>query len=148
MGGGIFLLFKSTQEIHIEMEKKIESSHKQPNSKVSWVILQIGLLDIIFSLDSIFTAVGLTSQYWIMATAILIAILTMLFLSEILSVFIEKNPTIKMLALSFLLLIGMMLIADSLHYHIPRGYVYFAICFSVFVELLNSFVKYRKREKF
>jgi predicted tellurium resistance membrane protein TerC len=147
MGGGVFLLFKSTQEIHLEMEKKEKiSNEQQKEKKISWVIFQIGILDILFSLDSIFTAIGLAFQYWVMAIAIFIAILTMLLLSEPLSLFIEKNPTIKMLALSFLLLVGVALIADSLHHHIPKGYIYFAICFSTFVEFLNCLVRVASRK--
>jgi len=133
-------LVKGTQEIHLEMEPQDKKMIKVRATLIS-VIIQIGILDIVFSLDSIFTAVGLTDQYWIMATAIFIAILTMIFLSEPLSKLIHNHPTIKMLALSFLLLIGVVLIADGFHFHIPREYIYFAICFSVFVEFLNSLVR-------
>ncbi len=145
LAGGLFLLAKGTQEIHHEMEP-IENTQKQPRySSPLSVIIQIGVLDIIFSLDSVFTAVGLTSTYWIMATAITISILTMIFLSEPLSKIVHDYPTIKMLALSFLILIGVILIADSFHYPVPKGYIYFAICFSVFVEVLNNLVKKRRK---
>jgi predicted tellurium resistance membrane protein TerC len=136
--GGLFLLVKATQEIHIEMTP--DYFKEMPKTKASqfWgVIAQIALLDIIFSLDSVLTAIGLTPHFWLMAVAISIAILVMIFLSEPLSRFIEKHPTIKMLALSFLLLIGMMLIVDGFGVHVSRGYIYFAIGFSIFIESLN-----------
>lgn len=137
--GGLFLLAKATQEIHSELE--VHENKTPINTKSSsfywWVIVQIGLLDLVFSLDSILTAIGLSDQFWVMATAISIAIFSMIFLSEPLSAFIEKHPSIRMLALSFLILIGMVLVADAFHSHIPRGYVYFAMGFSLTVESLN-----------
>jgi predicted tellurium resistance membrane protein TerC len=138
VGGGLFLLVKATQEIHIEMEveKKILSSGKKLAS-FFWVISQIVCLDMVFSLDSILTAIGLTNRFWLMATAITIAILVMLFASEPLSRFINRHSTVKMLALSFLMLIGMMLLTEGFGFHIPRGYIYFAMAFSLFVEFLN-----------
>lgn len=144
--GGLFLLVKATQEIHREIEPT-ESHTTAKFHSLFFVIAQIGILDIIFSLDSVFTAVGLTDQFYIMAIAICIAILTMIFLSEPLSKLINDHPTIKILALSFLLLIGVILIADAFHHHIPREYVYFSIFFSIFVELLNSFVRSRAKAK-
>jgi predicted tellurium resistance membrane protein TerC len=138
MAGGLFLLIKATQEVYREMKPEEQKQLKPHFVSMFSVIMQIGILDIIFSLDSVFTAVGLTSQYWIMATAIIIAILTMIFLSEPLSALIQKYPTIKMLALSFLFLISGVLILDGLHFHVPREYVFLAISFSVFVEILNS----------
>lgn len=146
IAGGLFLLVKATQEIHHEMEV-VQKEKKTKAAKFATplsVITQIGVLDIIFSLDSVFTAVGLTNQYWIMATAIFIAILTMIFLSEPLSKIVREHPTIKMLALSFLLLIAVVLIADGFQFHIPREYIYFAICFSIFVEVLNTLVRRKK----
>lgn len=146
LGGGIFLLVKATQEIHLEIDIEAEEKEAKPKTRnFAWIIFQIGLLDIVFSLDSILTAIGLTDRYWLMATAILISITCMLLLTEKLSRFIELNPTIKMLALSFLILIGMVLIADGFHFHIPRGYVYFAMGFSLFIEMLN--IIRRKRRK-
>lgn len=137
--GGLFLIAKATQEIHHELEP-LPSQKTSPKFKAKQfglVIVQIAILDIIFSLDSILTAIGLTQIFWLMATAITIAIIAMIFASEPLSQFIERHPTIKMLALSFLILIGMILIADAFHNHIPRGYIYFAMGFSIFVEFLN-----------
>lgn len=109
--------------------------------------MQVALMDIIFSLDSVLTAVGLTSRFWVMALAITCAILVMIYASEPVSYFISKHPSIKMLALSFLILIGMVLIADSLSFHIPRGYVYFAMGFSLAVESLNLFKHARRKRK-
>lgn len=144
--GGIFLIVKATQEIHNELEIiDYEEKTKLAYPKFSWVVLQITLLDVVFSLDSILTAIALTQRYWLMVLSIVLAILTMLFLSEPLSKFIEKHPTIKMLALSFLILIGTALIADGFHFHIPRGYIYFAMGFSIMVEVLN--IIYRNRSK-
>jgi predicted tellurium resistance membrane protein TerC len=145
IGGGLFLLVKATQEIHQEMEPDKTITIKHIYANVITIIIQIGLLDIVFSLDSVFTAVGLTNTYWIMATAICIAILAMIFLSEPLSAIVHNHPTIKMLAFSFLLLIGVMLIADGFHFHVPREYIYFAICFSVLVEILNSMVRKKRK---
>ena len=145
--GGLFLIGKATQEIHAELEPEVKTkslarSVKSPS--FSFVIAQIAVLDLIFSLDSILTAIGLTSHFWLMAVAITIAIITMLFASEPLSNFVANHPTIKMLALSFLILIGMVLIADSFESHIPRGYIYFAMCFSIFIELLNMLRRKRR----
>ena len=138
LGGGIFLLVKATQEIHTELEFKTPKEKSQKKyANFYMVIFQIGLFDIIFSLDSILTAIGLTQNFKIMAIAIFIAILTMIFASEPLSRFINNHPSIKMLALSFLLLIGTALIADGFHFDIPRGYIYFSVSFSIFVETLN-----------
>lgn len=107
----------------------------------------MALLDIVFSLDSVLTAVGLTTRFWVMALAITCAILIMIFASEIVSKFIKEHPTLKMLALSYLILIGMVLIADGFSFHIPRGYVYFAMSFSLAVESLNLIKHSRKRKK-
>lgn len=142
--GGLFLLIKATQEIHLELE--LQKPDKPPNNKqigFKTAIVQIAFLDIIFSLDSVLTAIGLTQRFWLMAAAITIAIIAMIFASELLSRFIEKYPTLKMLALSFLILIGIVLIADGLDFHIPRGYIYFAMAFSFMVEMLNSRLKRR-----
>lgn len=142
-GGGLFLLYKATVEIHNELEP---SNGHEVGGKVhpsfAYVIAQIAILDIVFSLDSVITAIGLTQSFWIMATAITIAILMMIFSSEPLSRFVSAHPTVRMLALSFLILIGVVLVADGLHQHIPRGYIYFSVTFSILVEMLN--MRYRK----
>lgn len=141
--GGLFLLAKSTHEIHSKLEGE-EEVHKV-KGKVTFlsVIIQITLLDIIFSLDSVITAVGMADHLGVMVTAVVIAVIFMMIFVGPVSNFIEKHPTIKILALSFLLLIGFSLVAEGLHQHIPKGYIYFAMAFSVFIELLN--LKVRKK---
>jgi predicted tellurium resistance membrane protein TerC len=144
LAGGIFLIYKATQEIHGEMTPP--TSKKDPQFKANqfiMIVIQIAILDIVFSLDSVLTAIGLTNRFWLMSVAITIAILTMIFVSEALSRFIDNNPTIKMLALSFLFLIGTVLIADGFQVHIPRAYIYVAISFSLMIEALNIVKKNR-----
>ena len=137
--GGMFLLWKSTHEIHERLEG--EEAHVQGGTRavVSFgsVIVQILLLDIVFSLDSVITAVGMVDQLSIMVAAVVAAVVVMLFAAGGISAFVERHPTVKMLALSFLLLIGVTLIAEGFDKHIPKGYIYFAMAFSVFVEMLN-----------
>ncbi len=147
VGGGLFLLYKGTQEIHMEFEEHNNGSIARKKKMMSFAsaVFQIAVLDIIFSLDSVITAVGLTQVYWIMATAIFIAIILMMVASEPLSRFVMRYPTIKMLALSFLLLIGMVLVADGFAFHIPREYVYFALSFSIFVESMNVLLQRRRK---
>jgi predicted tellurium resistance membrane protein TerC len=139
--GGIFLLAKSTFEIH----EKLEGQEGQTSAKVSAnfvsVIIQIMLLDIVFSLDSVITAVGMSNQIAIMVIAVIIAAGIMIFLSGPIGDFVERHPTVKMLALSFLLMIGFTLVVEGLHQHIPKGYVYFAMGFSIFVEMINLRVR-------
>jgi predicted tellurium resistance membrane protein TerC len=145
--GGIFLLAKSTHEIHERLEG--EPEHERDGKKgisFSSVIFQIALLDIVFSLDSVITAVGMANELWVMIVAVIIAVSIMLFASAPISAFVDRHPTVKMLALSFLLLIGFSLIVEALHYHIPKGYIYFAMGFSVFVEMLNLRLRSRKVE--
>ncbi|MCA0403890.1 MAG: TerC family protein [Proteobacteria bacterium] len=146
--GGVFLIAKATQEIHGEVNEDEKEIHLNPK-KVSFnqVVIQIGVMDIIFSLDSVLTAVGLTDKFWIMAAAITCAILVMIYASEIVSRFIERYPTIKMLALSFLILIGMVLVADGFSFHVPRGYLYFAMGFSLSVEALNLVRRHKHSKK-
>jgi Membrane protein TerC, possibly involved in tellurium resistance len=143
IAGGLFLLWKSTHEIH----QKLEGVEGESSAKVAgsfWsVIIQIMLLDIVFSLDSVITAVGMVDELAIMIAAVIIAAGVMIFTAGPISRFVEEHPTIKMLALSFLLMIGFTLIAEGFHQHIPKGYIYFAMAFSVGVELLN--LRLRKR---
>jgi predicted tellurium resistance membrane protein TerC len=136
--GGLFLIYKSTTEIHEKLEGHEDKINASPK-KVSFsrVIIEILLLDIVFSLDSVITAVGMADHIEIMIAAVIIAVLIMLISSESISRFVNNHPTVKMLALSFLLLIGVSLIAEGLDQHIPKGYIYFAMAFSVFVEMLN-----------
>ncbi|MBK6680255.1 MAG: TerC family protein [Ignavibacteriales bacterium] len=135
--GGLFLLAKSTFEIHDKLEGEEHTAGKQVAKSFGATIVQILLLDIVFSLDSIITAVGIVSQIEIMITAVIISVIFMLIFAAPVSNFVEKHPTIKMLALSFLLMIGFTLIADGFDVHIPKGYIYFSMAFSIFVETLN-----------
>jgi predicted tellurium resistance membrane protein TerC len=135
--GGLFLLGKSTYEIHDKLEgEEGHASSRVPSSFMS-VIVQIMLLDIVFSLDSVITAVGMVDVLWVMIAAVMIAVGIMMLSAESISGFVHKHPTVKMLALSFLLLIGMSLILEGFDHHIPKGYIYFAMGFSVFVEMIN-----------
>jgi predicted tellurium resistance membrane protein TerC len=135
--GGLFLLGKSTYEIHDKLEgEEGHASAKVPSSFTS-VIIQIMLLDIVFSLDSVITAVGMVEELWVMIAAVIIAVLIMMISAEPISAFVHRHPTVKMLALSFLLLIGLSLILEGFDHHIPKGYIYFAMGFSVFVEMIN-----------
>jgi predicted tellurium resistance membrane protein TerC len=141
LAGGLFLLGKSTSEIHSKLEgTEGRSSARVPSSMAS-VVFQIMLLDIVFSLDSVITAVGMANQIPIMVAAIVIAVLIMLYAAGPISDYVNERPTIKILALSFLLLIGVSLIGESLAFHIPKGYIYFSMAFSLFVELLNQRVR-------
>ena len=143
LAGGLFLIAKATREIHEKLEGEAEEMDIKVFPSFVAVIFQIMLLDIIFSLDSVITAVGMTRFVPVMIAAIIIAVIVMLFAVEAVSVFIDRHPTVRMLALSFLLLIGVSLMASGLHHEIPRGYIYFAMGFSVFVEILNLKVRER-----
>ena len=147
LGGGLFLLAKATYEIH----DKLEGSHGEQEVKAvatfGAVIAQIMVLDIVFSLDSVITAVGMAEQIGVMVAAVVIAVGVMMLAARSVSEFVEQHPTVKMLALSFLLLIGMSLVAEGLGQHIPKGYIYFAMGFSVFVEMLNLRMKARAQRK-
>jgi predicted tellurium resistance membrane protein TerC len=142
--GGLFLLAKSTYEIHERLEGEDGHSDVKAPPSFTAVLIQIMLLDIVFSLDSVITAVGMVSQVPVMVTAVIIAVGIMMVFADATSRFIEKHPTVKMLALSFLLLIGLTLLADGFGQHISKGYVYFAMGFSVFVEILNLRVRSRR----
>ncbi len=135
--GGLFLLAKSTHEIHDRLEGEEGHSSAKAASSFASVLFQIALLDIVFSLDSVITAVGMVDQVSVMIVAVIISVLIMMLAAEPISAFVHRHPTVKMLALSFLLLIGMSLLAEGFDHHIPKGYVYFAMGFSVFVEAMN-----------
>lgn len=137
LSGGLFLIWKSTMEIHEKLEGTEGDAVVGAGATFGAVIVQILLLDIVFSLDSIITALGMANQLMVMVAAVVIAVAFMMLFSGKISAFVEKHPTIKMLALSFLLLIGVALIGDGLDMHIPKGYIYFAMAFSVLVEMLN-----------
>lgn len=145
--GGLFLLYKATSEIHHDVEGE-EEGHKPAKSMgMAMVVAQIVAIDLVFSLDSIFTAVGMADHLPVMIAAIVVSILIMMFAANPVSNFVAAHPTIKMLALSFLLLVGMMLVADGFGLHIPRGYLYFAICFSMGVETLNQLAASKRKKK-
>jgi predicted tellurium resistance membrane protein TerC len=135
--GGLFLLVKSVLEIHQTLEGASEQRTARVYSGFVMTVAQIGIIDIVFSLDSVFTAVGLANQLPVMVAAIIVAILVMMVVSGAISAFVDRHPTIKILALSFLILIGFALISEGAHYEIPKGYLYFAMAFSVTVEMIN-----------
>ena len=140
--GGLFLIAKSTSEINHKMEDGVTRKGEKPIHSFGYTIFQILLLDVIFSFDSILTAVGLTEVLILMITAIVISMIIMMTFANKVASIIRKHPSLEVLALSFLILIGFMLLIDSLHYHVPKGYIYFAVFFSLFVQLLN--IKVRK----
>lgn len=137
LAGGLFLIVKSVQEIHQKLEGEEGHTSKKVAATFNAVIIQILLLDIVFSLDSVITAVGMVNEIWIMVVAVITAAAVMIFAAGPISKFVDEHPTIKMLALSFLLLIGFTLVIEAFDVHVPKGYIYFAMGFSVFVELLN-----------
>lgn len=143
--GGLFLIAKSTHEIHGSLEGEEGEASRKVYSGFAGVIMQIMLLDIVFSLDSVITAVGMVSNLWIMIAAVIVSIIAMMLFAGPIGGFVQRHPTIKMLALAFLILIGVTLIAEGLHQHISKGYIYFAMAFSVFVEILN--IQLRRRTK-
>jgi predicted tellurium resistance membrane protein TerC len=145
IGGGLFLLAKATHEIHNSLEGEAEESNGIAVAKASFgmSLVQIALLDVVFSLDSVITAVGLADHVSIMAIAIILAVGVMLFAAKPIGDFVDNHPTIKILALSFLILVGMTLVAEGLEFHVPKGYIYFAMAFSVVVEMIN--IRMRKK---
>ena len=147
IGGGAFLVYKATKEIHEKIED-LEDEELQTKGKISFsgVLVQIVILDIVFSLDSVITAVGMVDQLWVMVIAVMISVVIMMIFSGPVSDFIHRNPTVKMLALSFLLLIGVTLAGEGIGHHIPKDYIYAAMAFSIFVESLNL-ASTRKRKK-
>ncbi|MDX1710823.1 MAG: TerC family protein [Rhodovibrionaceae bacterium] len=155
LAGGLFLIAKATTEIHAEVEGQAHAAKSGDNggaavragtAAFAGVMLQVIALDIVFSLDSVLTAVGMTREIPVMVAAIVVAILVMIFAAEPVANFVQRHPTMKMLALSFLLLIGTTLVADGLHFEIPKGYVYFAVLYAVLVEALN-WLRGRRRRK-
>jgi len=150
IGGGLFLIGKATHEIHQKLEgatEQVGTGAGATTASFGGVIVQIMLLDIVFSLDSIITAVGMVDQLWVMVTAILASIVFMLMFAKALGEFVERHPTVKVLALSFLIMIGLVLMADGFGQHIPKGYVYTAMAFSVFVELINLTIQRRAQRR-
>lgn len=145
LGGGLFLIAKSTSEIHDKFEDEEEGGPQKQAGKFAQAIVQIILIDIVFSFDSILTAVGLVKQVIIMIIAVVLSMSVMMLFAKKIADFVEHNPTLKMLALSFLVLIGFLLVVDAFGVHVPKGYVYFAMAFSLTVEMLN--IRLRKRAK-
>jgi predicted tellurium resistance membrane protein TerC len=143
--GGLFLLVKSTHEIHNSFEIEAEGMPAPVVATFGSVLFQICLLDVVFSLDSVITAVGMVDQVSIMVIAVIVSVLVMLMASKSIGEFVDANPTIKMLALAFLILIGVALIADGFDTHVPKGYIYFAMAFSISVEMLN--IRLRRRRQ-
>jgi len=143
LGGGLFLIAKSTHEIHVNLEGDLDAGTTRAAASFGAVIVQILLLDIVFSLDSVITAVGMAEDVVVMVLAVIIAVGVMLISSRSIGEFVERHPTVKMLALSFLLLIGMSLLLEGFGQHIRKGYIYFAMGFSVFVEMINLRVRSR-----
>ncbi|MBX2827595.1 MAG: TerC family protein [Flavobacteriaceae bacterium] len=139
LAGGLFLLYKSVKEIHENVEEKEEERPKAAKKALSFgaVIFQIVLIDIVFSLDSVITAVGMSNNLPVMIAAVVVSIIIMMVSASSLANFVQKHPTIKVLALAFLLMIGVALIAEGLDFHIPKGYIYFSMAFAVFVEFIN-----------
>ena len=146
IAGGLFLLAKSTYEIHEKLEGDDGAHSAKVVPKFSAVVVQILLLDIVFSLDSVITAVGMTSRVPVMIAAVVLAMLVMLAFVNQIGAFVERHPTIKMLALAFLILIGSMLVAEGFHQHIPKGYIYFAMAFAVGVEMLNLKIRSKQQK--
>jgi len=145
IGGGVFLLFKSTREIHDKLEGDDDGQGADGKTASFWpVIFQIALLDVVFSLDSVITAVGVADHLSVMVIAVLVSGIFMIVAAGAVGEFVSRHPTVKMLALSFLILIGMSLVAEGWHQHIPKGYIYFAMGFSIFVEMLNLRVKSKR----
>ncbi len=137
IGGGLFLLVKATKEIHAAVEGAEEGERHVRKAAYIGTLIQIAIIDIVFSLDSVITAVGLVSDIPVMVIAIMAAVFVMMFAAKAIGEFVERHPTIKVLALSFLIMVGIALIAEGLAFHIPKGYIYFAMAFSVIVEMLN-----------
>lgn len=143
IGGGLFLLFKSTHEIHNSLEGSDDTGTGVVASSFGMALIQIAVLDIVFSLDSVITAVGMVGEIAIMAIAIVLAVLVMLVAAKSIGDFVDAHPTVKILALSFLILVGVTLMAEGLDFHVPKGYIYFAMAFSVVVEMIN--IRMRKQ---
>lgn len=146
LGGGLFLLFKGTKEIHALVEEDTEVKEEKVLATMGKVVAQIVLMDLVFSLDSVITAIGISDNVIIMIIAISIAMVLMLVAAESIAGFIEKHLSIKMLALSFLLLVGVSLVAEGFHFEIPKGYLYFGMGFSGFVEIMSLIAKKKKKE--
>lgn len=145
IGGGVFLIAKATSEMHVDLGGEHEKRRLIGKQGFLAAIFQIAMIDFVFSFDSIITAVGLTQNIYIIIMAVVVSMIVMLAASGIIGHFLERHPTFKMLALSFILMIGVLLTAEGMHVHVPRGYLYFAFAFSIFVEILNTVASNRRR---
>ncbi len=146
IAGGVFLIGKSTLEIHADLGNLEEEREIIARSTFRGAIMQIVIIDIVFSFDSIMTAIGIAGNLWVMVAAVVVSMAVMLVASGYISKFLREHPTFKMLALSFILMIGTILVAEGMHLHVPKGYVYFAFAFSIFVESLNTAFRRRRRK--
>lgn len=144
LGGGLFLIVKSTREVHNVMDEAAEGGSSPGRAAFASVVAQIVVLDIVFSLDSVITAIGMAQKLGVMVAAVVIALVIMLAASGAISAFIHRHPSVKMLALSFLMMVGVTLVAEGMEFHIPKGYIYFAMAFSALVETLNLMTGARK----
>ena len=144
LGGGLFLIVESVREIHKKLEGQVETHRIEENASLGGVLFRIAMLDIIFSLDSVITAVGMAREIWVMIVAVMFAVGVMLVFADSIGRFVSRHPTLKMLALSFLILIGVMLVAEGIGTHINKGYIYFAMAFALIVEFLNLRVRTRR----
>ena len=145
LAGGVFLIYKATKEIHHKLEGEVEHASSRTAPTLGAVIAQVLLLDMVFSIDSVITAVGLVDQIGVMVTAIVLTVALMMVAAKPIGDFVDRHPTVKMLALSFLILVGMALVAEGVGFHIPKGYIYVAMAFSVTVEMLN--IRLRRRHE-
>jgi predicted tellurium resistance membrane protein TerC len=145
IGGGLFLLYQSTKEIHEKLEGAEGDNAPQSGAAYGYIILQLAIINVVFSLDSVITAIGMADLLWVMITAVILSVAVMFFAAKPIGDFVNKHPTVKILALSFLFLIGVSLIAEGFHQHISKGYIYFAMAFSFAVELVN--LRFRKKSK-
>lgn len=145
VGGGLFLIWKSTHEIHLSLEGEAESHASKGSKSFGAVLVQIALIDIVFSLDSVITAVGMASHIQVMVLAVIISVGVMMVSAKSIGEFVDANPAIKILALSFLIMVGVSLIGEGFDFHIPKGYIYFSMAFSIVIEILN--MKMRKKRQ-
>lgn len=148
LGGGLFLIYKATGEIYVEVEGQHEEGSKSGSATFSAVIAQIIMVDLVFSIDSVITAVGIADHIEVMIAAVIISVIVMMVAATPIAAFIERHPSMKMLALAFLVMIGMALMADGMHFHVERGFIYSAMVFSLFVEVLNLVRGKRARKRF
>ncbi|MFO1141266.1 MAG: TerC family protein [Amaricoccus sp.] len=145
--GGAFLIYKATQEIHASLEGEEGAASARVTGRFGAVVVQIALINLVFSIDSIVTAVGMANEVWVMGVAVVLSMIVLMLASGPVASFVEKHPTVKILALGFLIMIGMALVADSFGAHVPKGYIYSAMAFSIFIECINMLGRHRQRQR-